>query len=141
MDAQVARMVGIETIVPARITSVHEGLATLTVEGGGKVQLIAVAPPTTNNDVLICIRGEDVVIQTGETEHTSSRNRLKCRVLSLDAEGPIVRVSLQCGEDSGKGFPLTAIVTKPAAEELVLRENDIVTAVIKAPVIHVITRS
>ena len=130
-DVQVARMVGVETVVRARVARVDEGLATLTI---GNIALTAVAPPTVQDEVLICIRGEDVTIQTSVVDQSSARNRLAASVVSLTSEGPIIRVLLDCG------FPLVAIVTKPACEELRLAVGDRVTAVIKAPAIHVITK-
>jgi molybdate transport system ATP-binding protein len=130
-DAQIAKMVGVESVVPARVVHVDDGLATLQV---GVAQLVAVAPVALNSAVHVCIRGEDVTIQKGPVEHTSARNQLTARVVSLATEGPLIRAELDCG------FPLVAIVTKHAGEELGLREGDAVTAVIKAPAIHVIDR-
>ncbi len=75
-----------------------------------------------------------MTLQKGPLEQTSARNQLAARIVSLAAEGPLIRVELDCG------FSLVAIVTKHAAENLGLREGDAVTAVIKAPAIHVIDR-
>lgn len=131
-DARVAAMVGVETVVPARLLRVHDDLATLAV---GQTELTVLAPPVADGDLLICIRGEDVTLQREPADHTSARNRLPARVLSLTTEGPIVRVELDCG------FRLVAIVTKPAMHELNLQEGDAITAIIKAPAVHVIARS
>jgi molybdate transport system ATP-binding protein len=46
----------------------------------------------------------------------------------------MVRVSLDCG------FSLKALVTNQACQELVLREGDQVTALLKAPAIHLVPR-
>jgi molybdate transport system ATP-binding protein len=43
-----------------------------------------------------------------------------------------MRIDLDCG------FPLMALLTKQACEELALKPNDRVTALIKAPQIHLI---
>jgi molybdate transport system ATP-binding protein len=137
-DTQVARMVGVETVTPAALVRVEDGLATLAVGGEGGRHIVAVAPPAMNGELYVCIRGEDVTIHKGPSEqikeHSSARNRLSGRVVSLVAEGPIIRASLDCG------FPLVALITKPAVAELDLREGDTITAVIKAPAIHVISR-
>jgi molybdate transport system ATP-binding protein len=130
-DAQVARMVGVETVAHAHVESVSDGLATLRV---GTAMLTALAPPNIDAEVFICIRGEDVAIQKGAVEHTSARNRLAAKVVSLTAEGPVIRASLDCG------FPLIAIITRPAVQELDLRRGESVTALIKAPAVHVISR-
>jgi molybdate transport system ATP-binding protein len=137
-DAQIAKLVGVETVVPARVVRVEEGLAILQVISTSRErqppELVAVAPSPLKGDVQVCIRGEDVTIQKGAVEHTSARNRLVGRISSLAAEGPLIRAELDCG------FPLVALITKNAAAELGLREGDAVTAVVKAPAIHVIDR-
>jgi molybdate transport system ATP-binding protein len=46
----------------------------------------------------------------------------------------MVRLSLACG------FPLVALVTKQAYEELTLQEGEQVTALIKAPAIRLVPR-
>jgi molybdate transport system ATP-binding protein len=131
-DAQIAKLVGVETVVSARVVRVEEGLATLQV---GTAELVVVAPAPLKGDVQVCVRGEDVTIQKGAVEHTSARNRLTGRIVSLTVDGPLIRAELDCG------FPLVALVTKNAAAELALRDGDAVTAVIKAPAIHVIDRA
>jgi molybdate transport system ATP-binding protein len=129
-DLSIARIVGIETIEPARIVSVVDGLATVQV---GPAQLTAVANGATG-EVFLCVRGEDVVLQQGIAEHTSARNQLKATVKSLVSEGALIRVGLDCG------FRLTALVTRPAADELGLKEGQAVTALVKAPAIHLVQR-
>jgi molybdate transport system ATP-binding protein len=137
-DLQVAKMVGVESVVPARVIRVEEGLAVLQVvstsPGRQPPELVAVAFAPLKGDVQICIRGEDVTIQRGAIEHTSARNRLAGEIVSLTAEGPLIRAEVDCG------FPLVALITKNSAAELGLHEGDAVTAVIKAPAIHVIDR-
>ena len=54
--------------------------------------------------------------------------------MSLVPEGPLVRISLDVG------FELTALVTRPACEELQLHVGDRVTANLKAPAIHLVPR-
>ena len=48
--------------------------------------------------------------------------------------GPMMRIDLECG------FPLIALLTKQACEELTLKEGDRVVALVKAPHIHLIPR-
>jgi molybdate transport system ATP-binding protein len=55
-------------------------------------------------------------------------------VVDLTAEGPIMRIDLDAG------FPLTAVLTKQACEELALQPGEKLTALIKAPQIHLIQR-
>ena len=128
-----AAIVGVETVAPGEIVSVENGLATVAV---GRVHLTAVAPNEPASLVSVCIRGEDVVLQTsGASETSSPRNRLEAVVSGWQAEGPLVRIQLNCG------FPMTALVTRPAWEELGSREGDRVLALVKAPAIHLIPRA
>ncbi len=131
-DLHVAQMVGVETVLPARIVRIDDGLATFAV---GQAELVAVAPTAADGQVYLCIRGEDVTLQSGTVDQSSARNQLAARVVSLSNEGSLVRVALNCG------FDLVALVTKPASAELSLHKGAMVTALIKAPAIHVIGRS
>ena len=130
-NADVARIVRVETIQPGRVMSVSDGLATVAV---GATQIIAVAPPGVTSDVFVCIRGEDVILQHGGELASSVRNRLAARVLAVRPDSPLTRVELDAG------FPLFAFVTRPACEDLNLRTGDSVTALIKAPAVHLIAR-
>jgi len=130
--SDVAKIVGVETLQPGRITSVSEGLATVKVY---EATLTALALATASPEVFVCIRGEDVILQRDTSGVTSSvRNRVSARVISLRPEGPLVRVELDAG------FPLFALITRPASAELGLREDEFVTALIKAPAIHLVPR-
>jgi molybdate transport system ATP-binding protein len=131
-DQSVARILAVETVVPAEVTEVVEGLAKVSLGG---VSLSAVAPYslTAPAKVLACIRAEDVILLKGEeTAHLSTRNRLQGIIQTLVCEGPMWRIGLDCG------FPLSALLTRQACEELALREGDEVVALIKAPNIHLV---
>ncbi len=130
-NAEVARFVGVETIQPGRITSVADGLATVQV---GDAMLVALAPTAESRDVFVCIRGEEVILQRDTAAATSVRNRFAARILSLRPEGPLVRVELDAG------FPLFALVTRPAGAELALREGETISALVKASAIHLVPR-
>jgi molybdate transport system ATP-binding protein len=127
----VARIVGTETVQPGQIVAVADGLATVQV---GRAKVAAVAPVDSERDVFVCIRGEDVALQRGDLGDSSPRNRLAGVVDSLTWEGPLVRVGLDCG------FPLVALVTRPACTELGLCVGDRLTALLKAPAVHLIPR-
>jgi molybdate transport system ATP-binding protein len=130
-DADVARIVRVETIQPGRIMNVSDGLATVAV---GATQIVAVAPPGVTSDVFVCIRGEDVILQHGRELAISVRNRLAAHVIAVRPDSPLTRVELDAG------FPLFALVTRPACEDLDLRPGQPVTALIKAPAVHLISR-
>ena len=130
-DLSVARVVGVETVEPARVVAVEDGLAVVQVGG---VQLTALAGAAGVGEAFLCIRAEDVILVRDPAAAGSPRNRLTGRITSLVREGPMVRVGLDCG------FALTALVTRPAAEELGLAEGGTVTAMLKAPALHLISR-
>jgi molybdopterin-binding protein len=104
-----------------------------TIEVGG-ARLSAVAATHPGHEVFVCIRGEDVALQRGTVGESSPRNRLDAVVESLTPDGPLVRVRMNCG------FPLVALVTRPAAADLGLSPGDRLTAVVKAPAVHLIPR-
>jgi molybdate transport system ATP-binding protein len=126
----VARVVGVETVEAATVLEVRDGLATVAV---GRARLVALAGEVAVGAAYVSIRAEEVILERGAATG-SARNRLQAQVLGLVREGPMVRVSLDCG------FPLTALVTSQACAEMGLREGDELTAVIKAPAVHLIAR-
>jgi len=131
VDATVAGIVGVETVVEGRIVETVEGLVTVAV---GDARLTAVDTGGLTPDVLVCIRAESVLLEREPTGAVSARNVLRGQIVSVVPEGPLVRVTLHCG------FRLAALVTRPAAEELDLRAGDGVTAVVKAPSVHLVGR-
>ena len=62
------------------------------------------------------------------------RNHLPARVVSIAPEGPVDRVTLDCG------FTLTAVITRQAREEMSLRPGTQLFAAVKATSIHVVAR-
>jgi len=136
-DLNVARILGVDTIEQGRIVKISDGLATIAI---GQKQLVALAPPADNGgietEVYVCIHAEDVTLEIGtDLPKTSARNHLVGRIRSLDYEGPIVRVNLDCG------FPVKALITNQACRNMALQAESEVVALIKATAIHVITRA
>ncbi len=135
VDRAVARLVGVDTIERGMVVQVADGLATIQV---GPKQLIALAPSRRNGgrEVYVCIRAEDVMLEKrgADLSQSSARNHLLGHIRSVDREGPMMRVNLDCG------FPLKALVTNQAYQNMGLRERDEIVAVVKAPAIHLIAR-
>ena len=136
VDLRVARIVGVDTIEPGKVLQVADGSATIQV---GQKKLIALAPSHRNSrpddEVYVCIHAEDVMLEkSGATPQSSARNRLLGHIRFVDREGPMVRVTLDCG------FPLKALVTYQTCQDMELREGEQIAAVIKAPAIHLIAR-
>jgi molybdate transport system ATP-binding protein len=131
LNTAAARIVGIDTIEPATVLEVKDGLATVRV---GQTKLTALAQDITAGQVYICIHAADVVLETGSLGRSSARNHLSGQIEFLEPEGPLVRVRLDCG------FALTALITQQACAEMGLKVNEVVTALVKAPAIHLLPR-
>lgn len=130
-NAETARIVGMETILAGEIQGVENGLAVVRV---GDRQLLAVAPESLEREVHVCIKGEDVMLLRGGTQQLSVRNHLPARVCWLSPEGALIRVGLDCG------FDLTALITRAACEELQVQPGAELTALVKAPAVHLLPR-
>jgi len=121
----------VDTVEPARVLAVADGLATVAV---GQTELVALARGISVGDGFISIRAEDVVLEKGSRSSSSARNRLAGEIRTMIREGPMVRISLDCG------FRLTALITNQSCLALELREGDRVTALVKALSIQLIPR-
>jgi molybdate transport system ATP-binding protein len=137
--ADVARIVGIETATPGVVADSDGELVHVAI---GSLRLTALAtvepgePHQPGDEVLVCIRAEDVALELPERDggHRSPRNQLPAHVTGVTVEGALVRV------DVDAGFSLTAYITRPALEELDLRIGSAVVASVKSPAVHLITR-
>ena len=68
VSQRVAQLVGVENITVGRVTGVHEGLATVRV---GTADLVAVAAADAQGELIVCIRGEEVVLQADANQPSS----------------------------------------------------------------------
>jgi len=130
----VAGIVAVETVQPGRVVQAADGLVTVAV-GTAKLMALDRDLPAGTREIYVCIRAEDVILMGAQDTRSSPRNRLPAVVRALTREGPVVRIDLDCG------FPLLALLTRQACEELSLKENGRVLALIKAPHVHLIARS
>ncbi|MBZ5555939.1 MAG: ABC transporter ATP-binding protein [Acidobacteriia bacterium] len=136
-DVDVAASLGVEAVVPARVLTSSGGLLEVAVGSAGRDVVLQVAERDAlapGADVYACIRAEDVTLGMQLSTHASARNHLEARVVSINAEGPVDRVSLDCG------FPLDALITRRSREELNLTPGSQVTAAIKATNVHLVPR-
>ena len=100
----------------------------------GDASLCAVDPTDELHDVYVCVRAEEVTLEKAQGVASSARNRLKGVILEITAAGPLMQVTVDVG------FHLVSLVTRQAVDELALRQQDEVVAVIKAPAIRLIPR-
>jgi len=130
-DAAVARVVGTENVLPVRVAGIEGGLVAVE---AGPVRLLAVDPGHLPPEAFACIRAEEIVLESAPGGATSARNHLRGVVRSLAPEGPLVRVTLDCG------VRLVALVTRPGAEHLGLAPGLPVAALVKAPAVRLVPR-
>jgi molybdate transport system ATP-binding protein len=132
-DVEVAAALGVESVLPARVVDVSAGIVEVAVED--TVLHVAerdpIAPGTM---VYACIRAEDVTLEKRVAGEGSARNHLAARVVHITAEGPIERVSLDCG------FQLDALITRRSRQEMELAPGVRVTAAVKATSVHLVPR-
>lgn len=131
-NAEVARVVGVETVVKGRVV-VNEADGMLRVNVNGTT-LTAVEAEPSGPEVFVCIRAEDVVLERGSTAVSSARNHLCGTVTTVTALGALARVTIDCG------FPLVAMVTRSTVEEFGLVSGLPVVAAIKAGAVHLVSR-
>ena len=132
-DVDVAASLGIEAVLPARVVASAGGMLDVRVENV-VLHVAEREPIEPGSDVYACIRAEDVTLETDPGRKASTRNHLAARIVGIASEGPIDRIALDCG------FPLDALVTRRAREELQLRVGTQITAAIKATSVHLVPR-
>ena len=132
-NVAVASLLSIETIVPGRVLRTVNGLVAVRV-GNSHLFGVAPGPGLEGSEVHVCIRADDVILFKGEAAPSSARNHLPAIVRSLSRSGNLIRVELECG------FLLVALLTNQACAELKLQPGAAVTALVKAPNVHLIAR-
>ncbi len=128
---EIARFVGVETILDCRVLESEGDLCVL--EAGA--QRIQVAEPAEPGEwVRLCLRPEDVTLFPGAPKSAgpTAFNRLPARVQRIVPAGAHVRVIVDCG------FPLVALVARREVEDLGLSEGAAVTAHFKATAPHLL---
>jgi molybdate transport system ATP-binding protein len=132
-DAAIAASLGIEAVLPAQVAGSSGGMIHVAV-GEVRLQVAEREPFAIGAAVYACVRAEDVTLETLSSGHASTRNHLSARVISIASEGPIDRVTLDCG------FALDALITRQSRDELHLTPGAEVIAAIKATSIHLVPR-
>jgi tungstate transport system ATP-binding protein len=131
VSEEVARFVGVETILDCRVVEFDGEVAV--VEAGGR-QIEVAQPAAPGETVRVCLRPEDVTLLAAEPADrvSSARNRLTGRVVRIVPSGPHLRVTVDCG------FMLAALVTHRSAESLRLGEGVPISAQFKATALHLL---
>ena len=127
----VARFVGVETLVSGRVVA-REGDVTRIEVGGRTLEVAAAAEPGAR--VRVAIRPEDVtlVVPSEKGSVSSARNALAGEIARITITDAGARVVVDCG------FPLVAAVTLRSLADLGLVEGRPVVAVFKASAPHLL---
>ena len=127
----VARFVGVETLVTGRVLQSDGGVTA--VDAGGRVVEVA-AVATAGATVRLAIRPEDVTLEPAGAglRRTSARNALDGVIARVTPSTHAMHVTVDVG------FPLVAAVTTRSVRELALAPGARVCAVFKASAAHLI---
>jgi molybdopterin-binding protein len=131
VSEEVARFVGVETIVTGVVLGREAGVTRVDVAGQ---VLEAAAPAEPGARVRLAIRPEDVTLALPRPAGaaSSARNALAGSVARITVTDTGVRVLVECG------FPLVATVTARSISDLGLVEGLPVAATFKASALHVL---
>jgi len=131
-DQEVARFVGVETIIPGKVTAVKDELVVIKVNG---YALEVVGTASVNSEVFVCMRPEDVTLwKDPQRSQTSARNHLYGQIKEMSPQGPLERIVIDCG------FLLVALITRTSAKEMQLAIGQNIHASFKASTAHLILR-
>jgi molybdopterin-binding protein len=127
---EVAKLVGVETVLKGKIVGNNSGLLTISV---CDESFFVPGEGDEGEEVLVCIKPEEVIISRSKPE-SSVRNWFSGKILEVVSYGRVLNLILDCG------FPLKALLTQSSYRELGLKEGDKVWAGVKATSIHLIRR-
>jgi molybdate transport system ATP-binding protein len=129
--AEVASAVGMENLVAGHV---HERTADVVKLLVGAAELYAADPHGDHTEYFVCIRGENVTLETGRAGQSSARNNLRGKVKEISPTGSLMRVVVDVG------FEIVALVTHQAVTDMELLPGVEVFAVFKASAVHLIPR-
>ena len=132
LDEEIARFVGIATVLPGSVVSSRQGLVIVDINGQ---QVQVAADAAAGDHVLLCARPEDIVLSRQAIGPSSMRNSIRGRILRIDVNGLTCKVVVDCGT------PVTAAVTRQSCQELGLHPGEEALVSFKATAVHLIKRS
>lgn len=131
---ETARLLGVDCLFKGRVTGVEEGLVFVDADG---FHLQAVAPKEPLGEKVWCaIRAEDITLHAGAPPASSARNAMRGNVRAMSNQGWMVKVTVE----GVQGIVLTAAITRSSWLGMNLQVGGEVTAVFKAPAVHLIGR-
>jgi molybdate transport system ATP-binding protein len=127
----VASAVGMENLLAGRVKERNADVVVLEV---GHAELYAVDPRDGHSGYFVCIRGENVTLETGRAGLSSARNHLQGKVVEILPAGSLLKVIVNVG------FDLSALVTRQAVADMALEQGTEVVASFKASAVHLIPK-
>ncbi len=127
---KIARFVGVQNIIPARVVSREGGLTTVEADG----RRIVSTTPAPTEEVAVVIRGEDISLHRREPGFEEAENLFPARVTAIEPMAPFVNVTVDCG------CRLIALTTARRAESLELEDGMEVWVSLPARVVHLVPR-
>lgn len=128
-DERVAKMVGVRKLHYGRIVVRTEKATTIAV---GDVQLTSSMTTDIDQDVLVCIRAEDVEILPSMRTSGISENCLAATVRMITVEGALIRLEVDCG------FALSAVAPSWMVRSCNLDVGTVIRVRIPEEAIHLI---
>jgi molybdopterin-binding protein len=129
--ADVASAVGMENLVVGRAKARASDVVSLQV---GNAELYAVDPKDGYAEYFVCIRGENVTLESGRAGQSSARNHLRGAVVEISPAGSLLNVVVDIG------FEVAALVTRQAVLDMGLANGKEVFVAFKASAVHLIPR-
>ena len=130
--AEVASAVGMENLLVGHLRERNADVVKLQV---GTAELYAAVPEGDHTAYFVCIRGENVTLETGHAGRSSARNNLRGRVKEISPTGSLMKVVVDVG------FDIVALVTHQALTDMQLSPGVEISVVFKAAAVHLIPRT
>lgn len=128
INDEVARFVGHDMILKGVVAERQGDLLIISL---GSQKVLASGPYEKKEEVLLSFKPEDVFLAPHRFE-SSIRNWFEGKVLEIHSFDRFLLVYLDCG------FPLKALLTRPAMDELKIKEGVRIWAGVKASSIHLL---
>jgi ABC-type Fe3+/spermidine/putrescine transport system ATPase subunit len=129
VDLDVAALVGVETVIPARVVK-QEGNMVHAYAISGEFSFVANGHALVGKDIFLCLRPEEINLVPVNPD--KGDNYVQGIIVRIAPQGALWRISMDCG------FPFTALVNHEIMDSLGLSPGKIIGARFKANSIHVI---
>ena len=129
-QGRVARLVGVENLIPMTVASVQPRDGTMVcahLDGGAPSLEVPLSDVGTGDQVTVGIRASDIILADSEPRGSSARNRLPGVVSDVSLRPPGYQVTLDCG-----GLDLICHITGTSLNEMGIEAGDSLWAVFKA---------